>query len=1720
MRLTHLCSLLPIFSLLFTSTANSQNSQSYLNDTGGTPYGINIPVESGFINVSNGNLHLEFPFASPPQRGALSVNERLVYDSRIWMFSPFGTHGSYHWWPYNVYGSSQLAGGWRFITGGETGVVGYTVISTNQSECPGEPDQGLLVSSSSANPIWTDPNGTSHPFNAVLYQQDTTACPNGAFTQSLIPGTATDGSGYSIKDDGNGNPLVIDNNGMQVYPQIIDRYGNYLTTDANGNLIDDTGRVPVVVTQSGNITYYDVLAPNGPINNNGTRVRYTVTTAQVPVSTDFEPQSQSDIYPWTSPGLLTPVQSILLPNGSQYTFSYDGNGELSSVTLPTGGVVTYGYTDFVDSSNTENRWLSSRTVGSNPSMTFTPAVVTACVNYSTGCVEQIKVHKPSGDETLYQLTLINGAWNTGVTTYTGSAASGQKLVQTTNVNSYTNGCVSMLQCVGANYPTQSVSTTDLSGSGLQSQTEYLYNSLGKIAAVKEWDYYFSSNGPPSLPTRETDYSYTGLDPYQITVLDRNGIPATQTTYSFTSNANSTAGISQHGSQNAGGPYLHAVSRSGSVTTYTLDDTGQVVSIVDPNQNPATNITYQCANSLPYQVANPLNQTTTYGYDCNSGAIAGVQDPNDAAAGRPGTTYAYEAVAGRIQSVNRPDGGQTNYSYPSIAEVDSAITATPNPTITSADIADSYGRQYQHVQSGVSGETTYDINSRVLCVTNPHFTTSSSSDGNICITSYDGLDRPLIQTEQDNSTRTWSYSGNVATVADETGYAWQQASDAFGHLVNVVEPTGASTAYSYNALGNLTNVTQTGVSGESQRSRTFAYDSLSRLITAINPESGTVCYGQWNGSNCVNGYDANGNLIAQTDARGIVTSYSYDSLNRITLKTSSGASGVPGFYYAYGYDSGTNGIGRLSFHSNYVNADTVYTYDVMGRVSSQANWTPSSPNNSSIVTAATYDLAGHITSLTYPDGRTVNQTWDGRSNLTQIADGGGYNYLTTQSSYWPNGAPSTLWYGNGVANGYHLNNRLQIQESGQTRVASGAPGTYSVSVPLSVKEYCFGPATSALSGSIPGCHSFNIGNNGNVWQILDILKDSSSQTIGYDSLNRVTSFLRSDGSMQQSYAYDSFGNLNQTSPGTLQTNLGFNEQNKINSGGYGYDLAGNITTVFNGVGYNQYGYDAENKLVNVNSGAATYTYDANGDRVRKDVSPNWTEYVRFNGQVLAEKSSDGFWSDYIYANGQRIARADSYDIRIHMSGTNCPSCVSNPNTFVGVTSLTAANNYTVRTGDVLSWRQYQDGSTTGGLLIFFKDGTNATASTDTDGELIDQDATMNSWHMRTIDMSPYAGKTIQLVDPFQWSGAPAGNWDIYYGDITLTSTDGTSIPIYNRAIATLSLATNAAVSNFSAITEKVATSPNPYVTTFYSGDQIGSARMLTDYGGWPVSSDTYYPFGPEPTPPGDNNHYRFTGQERDNESGLDYFNARHYSITTGRFMSPDPYSGSMDLANPQSLNRYSYVGNMPLTFTDPSGLDPITISVIAYCGGASGACAAGFSNPITAIALGGVFVGAVLADLFTGGFFEHPQLKESKTPRPKNKNCPAVPAHPPNASVNANMLQTSASVPVPDQYGGLLTEKTIQGGMWFHNVCCWSSLWGYQSQGVQYDDFGNFNYGATGIALGIPRPLLLGFAGIVKNFNYWEKGQLNPYWSKAWMNATSKTKMIDQGITHAKNGCPD
>ena|SRR5579863_240335 len=82
---------------------------------------------------------------------------------------------------------------------------------------------------------------------------------------------------------------------------------------------------------------------------------------------------------------------------------------------------------------------------------------------------------------------------------------------------------------------------------------------------------------------------------------------------------------------------------------------------------------------------------------------------------------------------------------------------------------------------------------------------------------------------------------------------------------------------------------------------------------------------------------------------------------------------------------------------------------------------------------------------------------------------------------------------------------------------------------------------------------------------------------------------------------------------------------------------------------------------------------------------------------------------------------------------------------------------------------------------------------------------------------------------------------------------------------------------------------------------------------------------------------FTGKERDSESGNDYFGARYYASSMGRFLSPDPVGDwAANPGDPQSWNQYAYVEGNPLAMVDPDGTCPVIIAGIGMSpGSASG-----------------------------------------------------------------------------------------------------------------------------------------------------------------------------------------
>ncbi len=96
--------------------------------------------------------------------------------------------------------------------------------------------------------------------------------------------------------------------------------------------------------------------------------------------------------------------------------------------------------------------------------------------------------------------------------------------------------------------------------------------------------------------------------------------------------------------------------------------------------------------------------------------------------------------------------------------------------------------------------------------------------------------------------------------------------------------------------------------------------------------------------------------------------------------------------------------------------------------------------------------------------------------------------------------------------------------------------------------------------------------------------------------------------------------------------------------------------------------------------------------------------------------------------------------------------------------------------------------------------------------------------------------------------------------------------------------------------------------------------MTDDAGELVSFKYYEPYGnvlvDEVIGTPSDNRFDYTNKERDEETGLSYFEARYLSTDTGRFLSLDPWEG--DYYDPQSLNKYAYARNNPITYNDPTG----------------------------------------------------------------------------------------------------------------------------------------------------------------------------------------------------------
>lgn len=856
-------------------------------------------------------------------------------------------------------------------------------------------------------------------------------------------------------------------------------------------------------------------------------------------------------------------------------------------------------------------------------------------------------------------------------------------------------------------------------SGQADETKWSYN--GREMQIEQDDYNFGATGVGSLLRKVvTNYeqfpnaSWIVNRPCQIITYDSTGINRAAETDLFYDNgatatpcgaAGTPSVVSAGGASLTGHDLAYSVSSinaRGNLTQktqwlntgtspysrYSYDETGQVRSITDPNGNvtsysytdsfvntnstgfsttagapPSGKVTNAYLTQISRPSANGVAHISTFSYGYNNGEPTRSTDENSQPA-----TFKYNDSLGRLTETDYPDTGQSSISYndsvPSVTTAKLLTTSSSmSTTVTLDGLNHATNSQLTTDPEGVtSSPTVYDGLGRTYQQYNPTrcsppMTSCGEATWGYATYTYDGLSRPTSITKPDGSSAAISYSSNCTTRTDEAGQARKSCVDGLGRLTGVWEnPVGLNyeTDYTYDALGNLTGVNQKGSNNANARVRAFVYDSLSRLTSATNPESGVITYT----------YDATGNVLTktapapnQTGTATVITTYAYDSLNRVTSVTYSDGI-TPANYYRYDVaPSGitanlTNVVGRLVWSYNAYGGGTsgkataaYFSYDAMGRTIREWEQTPSvSPNGAWFCTS--YDLAGNLISINPPGqvifggatgcdpaGKTISYNYDSAGRITSVNS----NFSDAQHpatlysvdasvGYVPDGSIRKATFGNGLTETHAYNQRFQPCRSNYN-----SSGTY------------LSTCNDAIpSGNILDLHpTFNAGStdNGNVatWSATGAL--TFSRTYSYDALNRIQSMTDTASNQAckgMSWTIDAWGNMTNQAA-TAGTCYGFassvGTNNQLQSG-YQYDAAGNLT--FDGT--HHYTYDAEDRIIQVDSGStATYIYNENGQRARKSTGSSFTEYYYApDGTVQIDYDGSSWSHQYIYAGSQFVA----------------------------------------------------------------------------------------------------------------------------------------------------------------------------------------------------------------------------------------------------------------------------------------------------------------------------------------------------------------------------------------------------------------------------------------------------------------------------------------------------
>ncbi len=1212
--------------------------------TGTPPFG-SFGGGPDVINLGNLNAHLTIPVLHKPGRGT-NFTYDLAYDSSVWY--PVTSGSTTSWQPVANWG-------WGIVSQPVAGLVTYRVTPRTCTDRISYYGNYNLYSN------WTfiDSFGTAHP-TSITVSDESVVAPD---CTSPIPGpyssgpiALTDGSGYMLSVTADPAATLTTASGTTLYPNV--NYSSTGTaTDRNGNQISVSTGVFTDTLGTTALTVAGVAPSNTTFTYTApstANASYAMIYTTYSIQTNFGCGGTVTDYGTNGNMTANLVSEIHLPDwnattnpNSKYTFTYEPTyghsgfvtGRLASVTLPTGGTISYQYSTGGTGVNGISCSDGSATtvVRTTPDGTWTYARTQVSGNHWQITITDPTT--PTANQTVIDFQKDSSTnptqnfYETQRQVYQGSVAPAN-LLKTINI--CYNGNLSNCATTAVAAPITQRNVTDIlpGTSNLRCQHIYKYNSSGSLIEQDDYDYGSGANGPLLKKTAITFASLGSITKFRQTVTVTNGSGSTvsQTNYNYDeTSVVATSGTPQHTTVTGSRGNLTSVNYYPTSLTkrMTYFDTGNVQSVTDVNGGQTTynylDATSTCGNAFPTSITEAITGLSkSMTWNCTGGIQHTSVDENN----QTTTSSFSDAYFWRSASITDPSSAAINLTYTGQTLAEGSVSFNGGNSSSDAFITlDGLGRkhlsQIRETPGGSNFDTTetdYDASGRVSRVTLPYVGTAgqTNSSAPAQTTTYDALNRTLSLSDNSGGSRTFSYSQNDVFITrgpaptGENTKRRQEEFDALGRLTSVCEITAGTTSapagtcaqtssqtgywtkYSYDALGRLTGVTQNAQSSN-QQTRTYVYDLLGRLASETNPETGTTTYTYDTDISCGT---SNGDRVKKTDAVGNVTCTAYDTLHRptaITYPSGSYASVTPAKHFVY--DAATvNGVAMTSVKGRLAEAytctgacsskitDEGFSYTVRGEPSDIYESTPHSGGYYHV--NQTYWANSGPYQLTAPGIPTITYSPDGEGRPYKVSSSSGQNPVTN-TVFNAASLPTSVTYGSADSDAF-------TYDSNTNRIT----------------QYQFTVNGQSLIGAL----TWNANHTLSSQNITDPFFTSDTQNCSYshDDLTRLAS-VNCGSIWSQTFSYDAFGNISKS--GTYSFQPVYKDTN------------GNTTNRFVSIPGTTVSYDANGNVLA--DGSHTYSMDSAGKPVTVD-SVNLT-YDAFGR--MAEQNRSGAYTQIVYSPGR-------------------------------------------------------------------------------------------------------------------------------------------------------------------------------------------------------------------------------------------------------------------------------------------------------------------------------------------------------------------------------------------------------------------------------------------------------------------------------------------------------